>query len=331
MVYKIIIIGANDKYNLEWFYQYNFIKYYNFQVIPILYNLYGYFYPNYNLFSRLYLARYNRKVSKIVEKTKPDITLIFKGVYLTEQTMTHIRKFCNLVIHYMTDEAEGNNFERSKKVSLLSDYVFTSMEKFIPLYKKLGINAKYLGYACEPDMHRKLPFNINDYRYFSCDICFIGTYRKEREYLLSKLKNYNLKIFGPGWFLRCKNKQLRRKIMNRSVKGHELAKAYNYSKIAINIFKKIDVLFGTKANMRVYEALGCGSFLLTDYANEIEDLFQIGKEIIIYNNDDLLEKIDYYLSNKKEREEIAIKGQEKVYKNYTYWHRINEILKTIKW
>jgi spore maturation protein CgeB len=56
-----------------------------------------------------------------------------------------------------------------------------------------------------------------------------------------------------------------------------------------------------KANMRVYEALGCGSFLLTDHANGIEDLFQVGKEIIIYNNDDLLEKIDYYLSNKREK------------------------------
>lgn len=87
---------------------------------------------------------------------------------------------------------------------------------------------------------------------------------------------------------------------------------------------------GYADNMRLFQATGVGSCLITDAAANMSDLFVDGQEIVTYDSlNDCLEKIRYLLDHEAEREKIAKAGQKRTLKCHTTFHRclqIHEIL-----
>jgi spore maturation protein CgeB len=71
--------------------------------------------------------------------------------------------------------------------------------------------------------------------------------------------------------------------------------------------------------------------LITNPTPGINELFEIDKHLVVYkNNDELIEKIKYYLDNKNERKLIENQGYEFVKENHTYFQRAKQILKIIE-
>lgn len=83
--------------------------------------------------------------------------------------------------------------------------------------------------------------------------------------------------------------------------------------------------------LRAMDIMGCGGFLLTNYQEDFLDFFEPDVDYVYYtDNEDLLNKIDYYLSHDAQREQIARNGHDKVLRGHTYDRRIGEILDRIK-
>lgn len=79
--------------------------------------------------------------------------------------------------------------------------------------------------------------------------------------------------------------------------------------------------------LRAYDIMGAGGFLLTNYQSDLIDFFVPGEDFAYYDGiDDLLAKIEYYLSHEKERIEIAQNAFEKVSREHTYKSRITTML-----
>jgi len=79
-----------------------------------------------------------------------------------------------------------------------------------------------------------------------------------------------------------------------------------------------DVAGPFAGNMRLFEATGVGSCLLTDNKSNLSDLYVIDKEIITYNDiDDCIEKIRWLLEHEEERKAIAAAGQRKTLECHT--------------
>ena len=79
--------------------------------------------------------------------------------------------------------------------------------------------------------------------------------------------------------------------------------------------------------LRVFDILGCGGFLLTNYQTELAELFVPGEDLIVYDSiEDLSEKCSYYLSHESERKEIAHNGFEKAVSQHTYQIRLEQML-----
>lgn len=107
----------------------------------------------------------------------------------------------------------------------------------------------------------------------------------------------------------------------------EVGRVYSQSRIVFNCSIAGDV------TMRVFEGTACGALVLTDaIANGLDELFEIGREIVVYQDDkDLLEKIVYYLyyyylAHDEERERIARAGQERTLGEHTYVHRMQMLV-----
>ena len=75
--------------------------------------------------------------------------------------------------------------------------------------------------------------------------------------------------------------------------------------------------------LRVFDVLSAGGFLMTDYRPGLEKLFDIGKDLVVYDGiNDLANKAHYYLNHDKERELISASGFDKLQKLHTYKHRV---------
>ena len=83
----------------------------------------------------------------------------------------------------------------------------------------------------------------------------------------------------------------------------ELASIYNQSKIVLN-----ESLFPS-INLRLFEVLGSGALLFNEESdNYIKEYFQDKIHLVYYNQDNLIERLNYYLENDIERNEIANRG-----------------------
>ena len=98
---------------------------------------------------------------------------------------------------------------------------------------------------------------------------------------------------------------------------------FAHSKININMTAPN---IETGIPLRVFDILGAGGFLITDWREDLKDCFTIGKDLEIYDGlDDLLEKTDYYLKHDEKRIAIARHGLDTVRKKHTYNARFKEI------
>lgn len=107
----------------------------------------------------------------------------------------------------------------------------------------------------------------------------------------------------------------------------ELPEIFQQSKINLN-FTIPNITDGVP--LRVFDVLSCGGFLLTDYRDSLCEIFQDGKDLVVFHGmEDFIKKAGYYLSHPAEREEIARHGMEKVRNLHTYDIRLAEILQIL--
>jgi hypothetical protein len=106
--------------------------------------------------------------------------------------------------------------------------------------------------------------------------------------------------------------------------GLDMYRVLARSAVALN--RHIDVAEGFANNMRLYEATGVGSLLLTDAGRNLSDLFEPGREVETYADEaELVEKLRHYLAAESEREAIAAAGQARTLRDHTYAARMREL------
>lgn len=104
----------------------------------------------------------------------------------------------------------------------------------------------------------------------------------------------------------------------------EMPYVFMNSRINLNITLRS---IKTGIPLRVFDIMGCGGFVLTNYQEELLHYFEMDADLVCYNDyDDLVGKAEYYLVHEKERMEIAANGCEKVRAEHTMERRIGEML-----
>jgi spore maturation protein CgeB len=98
-----------------------------------------------------------------------------------------------------------------------------------------------------------------------------------------------------------------------------------YTSHAINI-NISSLQLETSVNNRVFDCFASGGFLLSDYRDDMQEIFpDFWEEITFRSTQEMNEKIDYYLANPVKREELTQKAQEIVLTEHTYQNRAKYI------
>jgi hypothetical protein len=195
--------------------------------------------------------------------------------------------------------------------ALFFDYMFVAHIGAVEHYKKLrgGAPTFWLPAACDSEIHadHQIP------RIY--DVGFIGSINKdrypERIRILDALSTrYKMNDYRKHHFL------------------HEMTKIYSQSKIVVNISHTNHIL-----PLRFFEAPASGALLLTSKSdtNGQSNLLRDGEDFVSFDSlDDLLAKIDFYLSNDEKRNRIAQNGKSAVLTKHTYQNRMAEMIQVIQ-
>ncbi|MCS7200797.1 MAG: glycosyltransferase [Patescibacteria group bacterium] len=84
--------------------------------------------------------------------------------------------------------------------------------------------------------------------------------------------------------------------------------------------------------MKTFEIPACRGFLICNKGYQLDHFFEINKEIVVFESEEeMLEKIDFYLKNDKLREEIREAGYKRlISSNYSYIDRAKIILEVYR-
>lgn len=182
------------------------------------------------------------------------------------------------------------------------DLVFATQRDGADRLRAEGVaSAAWLPLACDPEFHR--PHDVPK-RY---DVAFVGNvFPGPRADLLALVRRRFRDTFvGNAYF-------------------EDMARAYSAARTVFNRSLANDV------NMRVFEALACGSLLVTnDLAdNGQEELFRDGAHLATYRDpDELLDKVAFYLAREPARERVAAAGREEALAKHTYARRMERLLR----
>lgn len=102
--------------------------------------------------------------------------------------------------------------------------------------------------------------------------------------------------------------------------GLEMYKTVARSYATFNVH--VDAAGEYVGNIRMYEATGVGTCLLTDWKKDLAEFFDTDTEVIAYYNlDDAIEKATWLVNNPQQCLEIGRAAQKRVFRDHTYQHR----------
>lgn len=197
----------------------------------------------------------------------------------------------------------GFDLAKARQMAPFFDCIFLSTRWVVEKLKPLNPNTFYLPFGYDPERMRHSP---GEPLY---EVAFVGKAVKDREPLLRQIAG-----------------RFRMNDYTQRASPEELSSIYSRSKIVFNKPPQK----GRDHNMRVFEAMGCGSLLITEHLPE-EPLFGPGEFFVTYRGErDLMEKIRHYLDHEEERKTIALRGQKEVLSRHTYVHRAQAVLDQVR-
>lgn len=286
-------------------------------------------------------------LEKQILKFQPDIFFAQDSKYITPDFRKRIKKICpsiKLIVGW--DCIKLNDAQRFEG----TDIMMSCLDSIADYYKQAGFTTIEFPFGFEPtilDRLQKRP-PLYDFSFVGSLVLFMGGHF-QRLRLLSKLKkNVDMDLWLAGTnpslfhFLGYQVATIRRgkiadlfnqlslypafRKLHAKSKGRafglEMYQILADSKITLN--SHIDIAGNRAGNIRLWEATGAGTCLVTDWKENLNDIFEIDKEVVAYKSpEECVEKVKWLLDNEQERKAIAEAGHKKTLEHYGFGKRLN--------
>ena len=231
-----------------------------------------------------------------------------------------LKKLINIKIVIMFPDSEHNFEEQDRYYAQCVDFSWLLGPAMVSTFEVYGFNV--LGEICLNENIYKKPIqnSIQD-----IDVSFVGgVKRSNRMEYLNFLEDNNINVFtaGSGGGLGFVSDEKKNEIISRSKIHLNFSGVENTSK---KIFQRV-----RQNKARNIEVAMLGTFLLSENANCIDKVFEIGSEIDVFEDRfELLDKIKFYLNNQKIRKEMANKACQRAHQQYTSRSTVSKVLSAL--
>ncbi|MBK6913450.1 MAG: glycosyltransferase [Ignavibacteriales bacterium] len=287
-------------------------------------------------FNRNGKAAMNKRLKELIKIEKPDLSIfcLFRDEF-DDSVLDEIRSFTETVAYFFDDPWRQDFVRRWIKHF---NYFTTSDYYSLMNYYSEGI---------ENVIHCPFGYNENIYKKFDVekkyDVSFVGGQNGYRSWLINILKKnkINVNVFGRDW----NNK-------GGWITQEEMVMIFNQSKINLNLSnnfskdyrfllyslsKPRELIRAIKTKKykemvkgRHFEINACGGFQLSFFAPALNLVYEIDKEIAVYEDiSSIADHINFFLNNESIRNKIALKGYERSQNDHSAQKYLKNLINTV--
>ena len=301
--------------------------------------MYKYKTLSYRIFQRLFgppdLVKANQRILQEVKKRDFDVLWIDKGLAISPSTLNQARILSPnlMVVGYTPDDIKAKHHRTKWFLKSLPYYHIFFIPRMVSVNDLIDLGCPkviFIDKAYDPHTHRPMQLSLEEKAKFGGPVGFIGSYEEQRAESIYYLAQHGVPvgIWGNGWDSNCKFTHPKIVIKGPSIYGDDYARAICSFDIVLGFLRKANRDLQTS---RSFEIPACGAFMLAERTEDHLRLFEEGKEAEFFEkNEELLQKVRYYLSHEAERNQIAKAGRERCLRSgYSYHERGKEILNII--
>lgn len=255
-----------------------------------------------------------------IERLRPDVLL--------NQDMSFSSKFLRAMkqhVRLVVGQHAATRLPESKDWSCY-DLVISSFQPTVDFFHRKSIPSEVSRLAFEPKVLSCLPA---ENRSHGC--VFVGSFHsvhRSRTRLLETLcaRFPQMRVWGPGLDSLSPNSAIR-SCYGGQAWGREMYEILYRSKIVVNHHGDVAPYAN---NLRLFEATGTGALLLTDWKENLREMFEPGKEVATYRGpEECIEAVSYYLEHEDARTSIAHAGQQRTLRDHSYSQRMEEFVELV--
>ncbi|MBN2436979.1 MAG: glycosyltransferase [Deltaproteobacteria bacterium] len=257
------------------------------------------------------------RIGKWVTEKRPDVIFTYlSGELVFPETVRTLRSFGVPMIHFSLNDKEhfvgkvrGGLAFGSRDICRWFDLCWTSTEDALKKYCVEEALPVYLPEGANPELHKP------GEQQKSIDVSFAGQCYGNRPETIRRLgaEGIHVEAFGYGW-------------PNGPLATDEMVRLYAKSRINLG-FGGVEGHGGTYClKGRDFEIPMSGGLYLTEYHPELERIYDLGREIVVYRGfDDLLANIRSLLADPQRAEEIRQAGFRRARKEHTWEMRFERV------
>jgi len=282
---------------------------------------------------RYFMERKTSALTKLIKDIKPDM-VIFALAHLLFDFSRIRDSYHGILVFFDMDgpalPCYEKGFEWIKELDLLASVSRLTVRQL----NSLGYdNVMYWPHGVDPRYFRPLQLSGREIRDFGSSMAFVGRPTKRRANMLKEFPIGPLAIWGRRWWKRPYNRDpvITRALRSKSdILGLDLVKMYNASTLILNILREPFAEHSTIMNLQVFSVPACGTCLLTEWVEEIEEAFDVDKEILVFKNpSEFVEKAIRYAHDQELARRIGQAGRLRCLGEHTHKHRAQQLLREL--
>ncbi|HVV27178.1 MAG TPA: glycosyltransferase [Rhizomicrobium sp.] len=253
-----------------------------------------------------------------IEVLRPDIILNQSVDYVGSEFLKKFRKPGRLIIGQI-----ASPLPQSENYSAY-DFMISSLPNFVTKFRAQKVPAALNRLAFETSLLEKLsPAPARD-----IPLSFVGSlspdHAKRIEWLEYMATHTPVKVWGTGIERLARSSPLWNCYQGEAW-GRGMYDVLRRSHVTLNLH--IDLAENMANNMRLFEATGMATALLTDQKENLSDLFIPGEHLLAYRSpEDCANQALTLLSDKERAAAIGLAGQRHVLAHHSYLLRVKEIM-----
>jgi spore maturation protein CgeB len=276
------------------------------------------------------ISKINTYIKRQFKNIEYDLIWVDKGIYMQYHTMNFLKSKTKKIVHFTPDMAFYGNSSTLFETSLpFYDFSITTKTveekeylKFLP-QEKLLITTQGFSKTIHKPYHK---FEDKEDA-----VVFIGLAEPHRFEVAEALLTSGIVLYlvGKKWdsFVERHKHFDNLKFLGDAIYDEAYSKLISSSKFALGLLSKN---FPELHTTRTFEIPACGTALLTEKNIELDSFYSSDEVVFYKDNNDLIDRIKFYISHPSELKTLTDNGRNKVSTNgYDYESILKSLLETI--
>jgi spore maturation protein CgeB len=256
---------------------------------------------------------YNRSILRYVKESPFQWVWVSGGREIYPKTVRTLRKMGLFMIYWSNDDLmnERGRYEWPRDSVPHYHVHVTPYRVLEDDLRRLGAHRIISTRFGFDDVHCPPVSRQSDPRYVT-DVIFVGHWEEEREKFILPLieSGIDVTVWGPEWHRSSNRHLFKGKVRFAALENADYAAAIASAKIALGLLPRYN---RNSSTVRSFEIPAIGTFMLAERTDEHLSYFREGIEAEYFDTpEEMMTKINYYLSHDEAREAIADAGQKRV-------------------